>query len=733
MSLKKDIVIRNEFSNKFYGKTFSAKGKRFKGSRGGSFQSYIIGYMARDEASDALYPLQEMSSPLSYLNDIEKFPEVNASNKDITLAQLNDRLVGTLARVNVETDVFSVFRTVTDQSPRMLKYDGLAFNNDSISMSYRHVLQTSKEIQEAFEAGHSVQKIIVSFTDDYLKEIGAMSPDFIYKEDGDHFGSIDQVKLRAAIQTGMNEMLQQGGFVDPMWIGLIQLDTAHVHAHIVSVDRSFSNSRLMDDGLDRGKLNKNEKRAFREACHHRLSLLKEMHPFTLQPTLTNNLAARSVENVALLKRNYCISPTFFPVTNQRFKEWQEQMKQPLMSSDLMYAFSQSIVPDEFKETAFAKTLQEFDQVSRMYYEYKNPADTKNEGVFSSLAYKQLIDEMAEQTQDLFENNTPVQKLLAYQEKQKRVEDYTHLSNVLVNKLLTTKEMPTESREVLIQSIEYLVNKANDYRDSSIDRAMFEYKKEMFLTSWKDLNKELYVSDVLFKEGVQAGYFSSDYIRAYLQGEKPFIETDIEPKHRQHQSIEEETVELSREILQNLAGQKNQLQQFILFSEMYTLEEYLKKEQEGLKTNQPYTVTETTVNALNEVMLSLNWEQLLDKTYHAIYPEQELAVANKETIVLETETAPDKEVVPSASIDFVPLSSVAIHDDSPEIKSTSLEEIVYEEFAVVSDADGVLDAENEETIVDEEPMLIDEVVDDDIIEEEEIEEVIVPDYDDDLAL
>lgn len=244
VNLKQSIVIRNEFSNKFYG-----EGGRSLGSRGGSFQAYIIGYMARDMASDGLFPLEHDEDLL--------FDE--SYNQRVT-----ERVLGKMSSLTEDT-------TFLDQiSSRALKYDGLAFDDKALSMSYEEVYRKSQQIQNAFEAGHSVQKFIISFTDDYLKEMGVLPENFELQERGDHFGNVDQLKLRQAIQDGMGAMMREGAYEDPAWIGLIQLDTKHVHAHMVACDQVFANQRLKEDGLDRGKIYANEKTVFRQACHQSL-------------------------------------------------------------------------------------------------------------------------------------------------------------------------------------------------------------------------------------------------------------------------------------------------------------------------------------------------------------------------------------------------------------------------------------------------------------------------------
>lgn len=315
MDLKREIVIRNEFSNKYY-----ASGSDL-GSRGGSFQAYIVGYMARDEASDALFPLDS---------------QIEAIFEEDYVNELDNRLLGKMSTLTDEETSELLFGDLTNRS---MKYDGLAFDAERLSMSYAEVLSKSQEIQKAFEDGHSVQKFIISFTDEYLRKMSVLPDDFKLTERGDHFGNVDQLKLRQAIQEGMQEMLQEGSFEKPSWIGLVQLDTKHVHAHMVACDQVFGNSRLMSDGLDRGKIYANERRAFRNGCHQSLERQLGLH--------------QEVDQIALLNDNTqrMLQRTVFDLAIHEIKEKQtfEQRFCVLDAPELVYKKRQEKVEDYFQQ------------------------------------------------------------------------------------------------------------------------------------------------------------------------------------------------------------------------------------------------------------------------------------------------------------------------------------------------------------------------------------------------
>lgn len=317
LNLKKSIVIRNEFSNKYY-----AQDSKSLGSRGGSFQAYIIGYMARDMASDHLFPLESQENRV-FLEDYSEY--------------INERLLGKLSSLSDEVDVYGSL-DVEDKT-RMHKYDGLAFDDKSLSMTYDEVFAKSKQIQNAFDAGHSVQKFIISFTDEYLKEMNVLPKDFELEKRGDHFEQVDQLKLRQSIQDGMQAMMKIGGYEDPAWIGLIQLDTKHVHAHMVACDQVFAQARLKEDGLDRGKIYADEKTAFRNACTQSLERHIGLTRDTDQVSLLNqmmhsnlNFGAVNVEQDVVLK-----------------KQALEQLVSVIAEPELVYKERQKKVENHFEE------------------------------------------------------------------------------------------------------------------------------------------------------------------------------------------------------------------------------------------------------------------------------------------------------------------------------------------------------------------------------------------------
>lgn len=261
MSLDKSIVVRNEF-------THNGVNTPGRGTRGGSPGQYVLRYMARIEATETLTPVPD--SPDSSIFDYATRYMLRSEATEVLKSS---------GRPSVSPlELQHTFQEVD-------KLTGRSFGNRGISLSDDTVRQSSQLIQDAFDEGHSVQKVILSFTEDYLKENGILEPNYVHGGRGSYKGNIDQLKMRQAIYTGVNKMTTMGNYANPEWVGVIQVDTNHVHAHLAIVDKEFSPSRMMSDGRDKGKLTKREMMTLRRGIQYELNEMKTMKGFHRQVSL----------------------------------------------------------------------------------------------------------------------------------------------------------------------------------------------------------------------------------------------------------------------------------------------------------------------------------------------------------------------------------------------------------------------------------------------------------------
>lgn len=244
MGLKQDVVIKNQF-------TVNRNGVATKGATPGF---YVLQYMARNNATEVLSPVQ--------YRDIENFQlrymaRKSATDKAITRDGLKYRM------------------------KREEGKSGVAFSEDNISLSDSELKEKAELIQKAFDEGHTVQEIVLSFDEDFLKNTGIVAEEFKAAGAGSYRGQIDQLKLRRAVTDGLLYMASGIGYKKPVFTGVIQVDTKHVHAHIAMCDLEFSEHRLLNEE-EKGKLSEKAKRLIRRGMNNSLREMSQQHSFRNQ-------------------------------------------------------------------------------------------------------------------------------------------------------------------------------------------------------------------------------------------------------------------------------------------------------------------------------------------------------------------------------------------------------------------------------------------------------------------
>lgn len=237
MSLKQSIVVKSEYTiqNKTTG----------KGSRGSSIDTFVYDYMARKGCSDVIYPLPDNSQVV--------IPNEQADNKYDSDDDLDVYVNRYMAR---ESAVEKIRKDATDEEMfyNIDNADGVAFSNDSISLSDAELKKLADDIQKAFLKGKTVKKTVLSFDEDYLKSRGIVDKDLVVEERGAYKSAYDQAKLRNAITHGMKRLV--GKSKTTKWVAVIQNDTKHLHCHLCIVDTG--KGVIMEDGTQKGKISQKD-------------------------------------------------------------------------------------------------------------------------------------------------------------------------------------------------------------------------------------------------------------------------------------------------------------------------------------------------------------------------------------------------------------------------------------------------------------------------------------------
>lgn len=220
MSLKQSIVVVNEFSVPTPG-----SGKH-GGSRGGTPGAYVMRYMARKGATEPVTPIRKRDTEDFILRYMAR---ESATEKAVSRHQLKDNVLH-----------------VSGQG-------GVAFGYGQPSLSDEGVRRASADIQRLFDEGHTVMKTVLSFSPEYLQEMGVVPKGFVAQNKGDYRGHIDQMRLRMAIMHGLERMGHR--FDDLRYVGVIQVDTLHVHCHLAMVDAGLGRRVRTEKGMQqKGKL-----------------------------------------------------------------------------------------------------------------------------------------------------------------------------------------------------------------------------------------------------------------------------------------------------------------------------------------------------------------------------------------------------------------------------------------------------------------------------------------------
>lgn len=222
MGLKQSIVVKNQFT---------VKSGDTGGRRGRTPGRYVLRYMARKGATEPITPIRKSSAE----DFIQKYMARESATEPLRHPKL-----------------------VEQKAEDVVRYGGVAFGYGQIALSDQELVEASRDIQRLFDDGKTVMKTVISFDEDYLRENGIIDPNFVFQKAGDYKGHIDQLKLRRAIMHGLDKMT---AYDDLRYVGVIQVDTGHVHCHLAMVDGGVGT--LAPNGEQKGKMTQRDMNRFR--------------------------------------------------------------------------------------------------------------------------------------------------------------------------------------------------------------------------------------------------------------------------------------------------------------------------------------------------------------------------------------------------------------------------------------------------------------------------------------
>ena len=322
MSLSQGIVVVNEYTVKSNG----------KGSRGSTPGNYVTEYMSRDRATETLTPVK--------LLEQEDYIRRYMARED-AVERMDDR-----------KEVKPGFKSIQ-------KYGGVAFGYGSISLSDEALKAASKDIQQNFDKGKTVMKTVLSFDEDYLRENKIIPEDFVCTKRGDFRGNIDQMKLRMGIMHGIEKL--SGDYDDLQYVGVIQVDTMHVHCHLAMVDRG--EGTLMPDGTQRGKLSEAQKDKIRRGVDLFLDESKSVQHMSSNINMDKRNTSMFIKRVShKTMQHNGMSQLLLACLPEDQRLWRASTHNKSM--DKANALTRSFVRE-----LFAESDSGYDKVQRSIYDY----------------------------------------------------------------------------------------------------------------------------------------------------------------------------------------------------------------------------------------------------------------------------------------------------------------------------------------------------------------------------
>ena len=322
-NLKKSIVIVSEFTVKTSG----------GGSRGATPGRYVTRYMARDGATEPI-----------------------------------DRFVqGYMARQSAAETINSVTDGSLDPS------DGVAFGDNSVALNAEQLKEKSQTIQDAFDNGKTVLKTVISFETEYLKEKGVLPDDFEMSGRGAARGHLDQQKLRMAIMKGVSRM----SFDNPCYVGVLQVDTSHIHCHLAIADLGVGN--LRPDGQQKGMISEKDKRKLRQGIENVLDEYQASKQACAEYESAEKLAIKSTMMHAFAEEGF--TQAFIAALPEDKSVWRANTnrKDMRLANTLLHDFTKTVLSgSNAYESAkdYAKHLAQDNSEYDKIYDYYTERMTK---------------------------------------------------------------------------------------------------------------------------------------------------------------------------------------------------------------------------------------------------------------------------------------------------------------------------------------------------------------------
>lgn len=139
--------------------------------------------------------------------------------------------------INAEIQESDVAKEDVSRETSNENHERRLFDDKQLAMSKRILQKKLIAFEKAQKAGHTPIIQVVSFADDYLREMNVSKNNMTQKPSGQ---TLDDAKLRLSMQSAIAKMAKRAGFKKLEYLAAIHGNTAHPHVHIAMIETDDS-------------------------------------------------------------------------------------------------------------------------------------------------------------------------------------------------------------------------------------------------------------------------------------------------------------------------------------------------------------------------------------------------------------------------------------------------------------------------------------------------------------
>lgn len=230
--------------------------------------------------------------------------------------------------------------------------DGICFTKRATAIPKRECLRTAKQVQQLFDKGdRAIQQLVISFSPEYLTQMGLVPAAVPILERGDYTGWYDDVRLRYALRSGLATLLERDGYHHGDFIGAIQSDTLHLHAHVVAWEDGVTVGRRKG-AEEKGLLKDSSLRRLSAEIHRSLEHSKDLSVIPVPKLLYAQKEVQTDEQVRAEQEMIPMPMTDALEKYLLYLKWMEEQELEEEQSDVVEQTPPDAVSNEAKQNAF---------------------------------------------------------------------------------------------------------------------------------------------------------------------------------------------------------------------------------------------------------------------------------------------------------------------------------------------------------------------------------------------